>query len=231
MSDQSARASTAARSQPLLAIDSSTEQAGVGLYDGVRLGEIVWAAGRTQTATLLSQVHHLLTLHGVSASDLGAVAVTTGPGTFNGLRVGMAVAKGLMLGLDLPLLGVSTLAAAAMPHADMGRTVVAIVAAGRGRLVWAEYGDDQAGWSAVVPPRNGMVRELASQLAGLQQPIVTGELTPEEEAIVDAVPGVTLAPRSLRGRRPAAVISLAWDRYQAGEADDAARLEPLYLGR
>ena len=215
---------------PLLAIDSSTEQAAVGVFDGERGGELTWAAGRTQTATLLGQVHHLLSLHGLVAGDLGAVAVATGPGTFNGLRVGVSVAKGLVLGLGVPLLGVPTLAAAALPHADAARPVVPVVAAGRGRLVWAEYRYGPDGWGPAAPPRNGTVEELAAHLRAAEA-IVTGELTPEQEATVAAVPGITLAPRPLRLRRASAVAALAWDRFLAGEADDPATLEPVYLGR
>src|SRR5688500_3324814 len=92
----------------LLAIDSSTEQAGVALFDGARVGELTWHAGRAQTTSLLGQVHHLLDLHDLAVGDLGAVAVAVGPGTFNGLRVGLSVAKGLVLGLSVPLVGVPT---------------------------------------------------------------------------------------------------------------------------
>lgn len=217
--------------RPLLAIDSSTEQAGIGLFDGDRTAELSWAAGRTQTVTLLGQIHHLLTLHGLSASDLGAIAVATGPGAFNGLRVGMGVAKGLVLGLSVPILGVPTLAAAALPHADTGRPVVPVVAAGRGRIVWAEYRYGPDGWGPVAPPRNGTAEELAAHLFTTQTPIVTGELTSAQEVIVAAVPGIVLAPRPLRTRRPSALAALAWDRFQAGEFDDPTTLEPLYLGR
>ena len=221
-----------ATSRPLLAIDSSTEQAGVGLFDGVRLAEVTWAAGRTQTASLLDQVDRLLALHGVTVADLGAIAEAIGPGTFNGLRVGMGVAKGLMLGLGVPLLGVSTLAAAALPYAEAGRSVVAIVAAGRGRLVWAEYRDGPDGWGPEAGPHNSTIDELSAFLPGRPAgAIVTGELTPEQEAIVASVPGVTLVPAPLRARRPAAVAALAWARYRAGEADDPVTLEPVYLGR
>ncbi len=215
---------------PLLAIDSSTEQAGVGLFDGERAAELGWAAGRTQTSTLLAQVHHLLGLHGLAAADLGAIGVATGPGTFNGLRVGMGVAKGLVLGLGIPLVGVPTLAAAAFPHADGGRPVVPVVAAGRGRLVWAAYGYGPEGWGAVVPPRNGTIEELVAALDG-GDALVTGELTAEQAAAVGAVAGVALVPRPLRPRRALAVAALAWERFRAGEADDAAALEPVYLGR
>jgi len=216
--------------RPLLAIDSSTEQAGVGLFDGERGSELAWHAGRTQTATLLAQIHRLLGLHGLVAADLGAVAIATGPGTFNGLRVGMGIAKGLVLGLGVPLLGVPTLAAAALPHADAGRPVVPVVAAGRGRLVWAEYADGPAGWGAALPARNGTVEELIEHLHG-GEAVVTGELDPAQEAAVAAVPGVVLVPRPLRPRRPGAVAALAWDRHRAGEADDPASLEPVYAGR
>ena len=217
--------------RPLLAIDSSTEQAGVGLFDGVRAAELSWVAGRTQTASLLGQVHHLLTLCGLAAADLGAIAVATGPGTFNGLRVGIGVAKGLVLGLGVPLLGVPTLAAAALPYAAAGRPVVPVVAAGRGRLVWAEYRDGPDGWGPVAGPSNSTVEGLAAHLATTEQAIVTGELTPEQEAALVGFPSATLVPRPLRARRPVAVVALAWPRYQAGEADDPVALEPVYLGR
>ena len=218
--------------RPLLAIDSSTEQAGVALVDGGRVAELSWAAGRTQTASLLGQVHHLLGLHGLAAADLGAVAVATGPGTFNGLRVGVGVAKGLVLGLGVPLLGVPTLAAAAFPYAGAGLPVVPVVAAGRGRLVWAEYRGGPAGWDAAATPRNGTAEELVAHVAEMPVgAIVTGELTPEQEGLVAGVAGVTVPPRLLRARRPAAVAALAWVRLAAAETDDPAGLEPVYLSR
>lgn len=215
--------------RPLLAIDSSTEQAGLALYDGVRLAEVGWLAGRSQTTALLAEIHHLLELNGAGVRDLAAVAVATGPGTFNGLRVGVSVAKGLVLGLGLPLLGVPTLAAAAFPFLGR-RPVVPVVAAGRGRLVWAEYDGSGGQPRPVTPPRNGTVEELAGWLAGTAA-LVTGELTIEQEAVVAAVPGVTLIDRALRLRQPAALAALAWRRWSTDETDDAAGLEPTYLGR
>lgn len=221
--------------RPLLAIDSSTAQAGLALFDGSRVAELSWAAGRSQTTTLLAEIHHLLTLNGVTADDLAAVAVATGPGTFTGLRVGVSVAKGLVLGLGLPLLGVPTLAAAAFPLAAFagGRAVVPVVAAGRGRLVWAEYraGEErEQDWHLAVPPRNGTVAELTARLAAAPA-LVTGELSTEQETEVAGSPGSTLVPRALRPRRPAAIAAIAWGRLAAGERDDPVALEPTYVGR
>jgi tRNA threonylcarbamoyladenosine biosynthesis protein TsaB len=170
-------------------------------------------------------------LHDVGASEVAAIAVATGPGTFNGLRVGISVAKGLVLGLGVPLIGVPTLAVAALPFATAGRPVVPIVAAGRGRLVWATYRSGAAGWREAAAARNGTVEQLAEELADAGGAIVTGELDPTQEATVAAVPSVELPPRPLRVRRPAAVAAIAWARFRSGDHDDPVALEPVYLGR
>ena len=214
----------------LLAIDSATEQAGLALSDGERVAEVSWNAGRTQTVTLLGQVDRLLDLVGVPVGDLAAVAVSQGPGTFNGLRVGMAVAKGLVLATGAALVGVPTLDAAALPFATGGRPTLAVLAAGRGRLVWAAYGLRGDRWGQTAPPRNGLATELASEAAALGPgTVVTGELSPEQEASLIRSAAVTLPPRLLRTRRPAATAALAWDRLRAGDRDDPAALEPVYL--
>ena len=124
----------------LLAIDSSTDQAGIALFDGQRLAELSWIAGRTQTTSLLSEVDHLLKLQGVTLKDIAAIAVATGPGAFSGLRVGFGIAKGLSLARGIPLIGVPTLDATAYFWSIQESPVVAVVQAGRGRVVWAEYG-------------------------------------------------------------------------------------------
>lgn len=218
--------------RPLLAIDSSTDQAGLALYDGERTSELLWRAGRTQTVDLLAQLHRLLDLNGLSAADLGAVAVASGPGAFNSLRVGISIAKGLVLALGLPLLGVPTLDAAALPIRILGLPVVAIVAAGRGRLVWAEYSGADPTAPPTVPPANTTLDALVDHLrrrgAG---PVVTGELSPDQERRVAAIPGVTVPPPALRGRRPGAVAALAWERWRNGGLDDPIALEPAYAGR
>lgn len=214
----------------LLAIDSSTELAGVALFDGERCAELSWYAGREQTTTLLAQIDHLLTLSGAAIGDVAAVAVATGPGMFNGLRVGVGVAKGFVLGLGVALLGVSTLDVTAHPYAPFNRPVLAVVAAGRGRVVWAEYGDREGAWRQTTAPRNGTVADLSAHAEELGEGvIVAGELSPEQEAIVRAIDHAIVSPRPLRARRPAALADLAWHRFRAGDADDPVTLEPVYV--
>lgn len=214
----------------LLALDSSTEQAGVALFDGRRLSEVTWEAGRTQTASLLRQVDHLLGLQGVPPAGLTAIGVATGPGAFSGLRVGMGVAKGLVLALGIPLIGVPTLDAAVACVSHTGGAAVSVVAAGRGRLVWAAYGTVDGALRQIAPPRNGTPADLLADAAASAPGLtVTGELTEAQARDLAALPGVVVPPVTSRLRRPGALAGLAWDRFTRGDHDNAATLEPLYL--
>lgn len=214
----------------LLAIDSSTEQAGVALFDGHSVAELSWIAGRTQTTSLLNQIDHLLRLQAVTLDNIAAIAVAIGPGAFSGLRVGIGIAKGLCFARDLPLVGVPTLDAAALPFARARQTTIAVVQAGRGRLVWAVYSGGDADWRQTVSPVNGTPAELIDvcQAHGGAQ-TVTGELSEALANDLAAISRVVIPPPALRSRRPGAVADLAWTRFRRGETDDPASLAPLYL--
>lgn len=218
------------RGQPwLLAIDTSSEQAGVALTNDSLSAETVWFAGRDQTVTVLGEIDCLRRLVGIEVTDLAAIAVATGPGMFNSLRVGMSIAKGLVLGLDLPLIGVPTLDIAAYPYARFPGHVIATVAAGRGRLVWAVYGG-AAAWRLLEPPQNGTLDDLITAAQAIGDPLtITGELTAEQERALRAATQATVPPASARMRRPLALAEIAWQRLEAGDVDDPVNLEPVYL--
>lgn len=209
----------------LLAIDTSTEQAGLAVTNGGELAELSWRAGRDQTVSVLAQIDRLLDLAGIETRDLAAVAIASGPGMFNGLRVGMSLAKGLHLGSGVPLLGVSTLDVTAYPFLDLRRPVVAIVGAGRGRLVWQGYPDGDQ-------PENGTVDELAALLESCPGEIlVVGDLTDEQAERLAALPDVMVPVRAARQRRPAALAEIGWRRLINGERDDPVSLAPVYVHR
>lgn len=212
----------------LLAIDTSTEQAGLALTDGDLTAELSWPAGRTQTVTVLPQIEQLLDLCGVDRDALGAVAVAIGPGTFTGLRVGLALAKGFVLARDLPLIGVPTLDIAAAPYASTDSPVVVAVAAGRGRIVWAAYGHDE-GFGLRYGPVNTLGAELVDWLRDHPHTLVTGELSSALRGALHAAGHERIEEAALALRRPAALAAIGWCRWQDGEIDDAAMLEPVYL--
>ena len=85
----------------LLAIDTATAMSGLALFDGAVRAEAVWDAGRDHGAQLLPQLTLLCDHLRCRPADLTAIAVTLGPGSWSGLRVGLATAKGLALALDL----------------------------------------------------------------------------------------------------------------------------------
>jgi tRNA threonylcarbamoyl adenosine modification protein YeaZ len=94
----------------LLAIDTSTHYASVAVHDGQRLlAETTWLAEQEHTRTLLPSIDHALKLARVTLQQIDTVAVALGPGSFNGLRVGLSTAKGLCLARSLPLVGVPTM--------------------------------------------------------------------------------------------------------------------------
>ncbi len=222
---------TAPDQRPILAIDTSSDQGGIALYDGNRLSIRSWPAERTHTTTLLVEIHHLLDRDRVAADALAAIAIATGPGGFTGLRVGFGVAKGLHLATEVPLIGVSTLEATALPFAICGASIVATVAAGRGRLAWAHFAAQPRGLIETRPAHNGTVNELVTELQAGGAFIVTGELDAEQVHQISRVNGVSIPPQALRRRQPAAIAEIGWHRWIAGLIDDATALEPTYLSR
>src|ERR671910_2807739 len=143
--------------RPILSIDTSSSQGGIALYDGRTISTRSFPAERSHTTTLLSEIHHLLDRAEISVRELAAVAIATGPGTFTGLRVGFGVAKGFHLASGVPLIGIPTLEATALGVAICGIPVIAVVGAGRGRLVWARYDVSAEGLAQSRSPRNGTV--------------------------------------------------------------------------
>jgi tRNA threonylcarbamoyladenosine biosynthesis protein TsaB len=209
----------------LLAIDTSTEQASIALFNGRQVAELSWPAGREQTVSVLNQIDHLLTLNKLAISDLSSVAIATGPGMFNGLRVGMSVAKGLVFSASLALIGVPTLEAVALPHVTCGLPIVAVLTAGRGRLLWATSVEGRLG-----EPRNGTVEELLAEIAASESDLLLcGEISPENHAILARSPHTLMAALTSGACRAPSVAELAWRRFQAQDFDDPVSLEPTYL--
>ncbi|HET9015161.1 MAG TPA: tRNA (adenosine(37)-N6)-threonylcarbamoyltransferase complex dimerization subunit type 1 TsaB [Thermomicrobiaceae bacterium] len=211
----------------LLAIDTSTEVAGLALYDGDRISEMTWAAGRNQTATVLGEIQRLLAMNGRQARDVAAVGVATGPGSFNGLRVGMSVAKGLALGFGLPLVGVVTLDAVAYPHARARMPIRAFVAAGRGRVVYADYRHRNGRWVRQSEMRNAVLDQLAEGLT--ERTILVGEVPVDSAERLEEHALVTLPSPALRLRRPSYLAEIAYRRWQQGDVDRLEALEPVYV--
>jgi len=216
----------------ILAIDTATDTAGLALLDdALILAELNWRTRQNHSVELMPNLERLLKLVQLKMGDVSAIVVGRGPGSYNGLRVGVSSAKGLAYGLNLPLVGVSTLAQAAYPQRHRGLPVCVLYPAGRDEFVTASYRTEGDSLAEIQPER---LRKLAALCEEVTEPTVfTGEFTPETE---DFIRG-RLGPRAVivtpaeRLRRAAYLAALGMARLQAGERDDPAGLQPVYLRR
>lgn len=212
----------------LLAFDTSTTYASVALVDQNRLlGELTWDVGRHHSAELFGHVEWLLRTAVVAPSGLDGVAVATGPGSFNGVRVALTSAKSLAFSLGVPLYGHPTLDVIAWGHAWAGLPIWAILEAGRGQLYAARYAPatTAAGWRPDTDYTVATPAELAARVEGTA--IFAGELRAETRSLLASTLGARarFAPAS-EVRRAAWLAELALARESA---DDLLAIEPLYL--
>lgn len=213
----------------LLAIDTSTSLTGLALCnERGPLAECVWESRRNHTAQLLPQLDMLLRHVGAERSELTAVGVALGPGSWSGLRVGLSIAKGLVLAGGLALLGVDTLELLAYQHARPDLALVPLIRLGRERFAAAEFR------LGSLLERRGAARntELGELCATLEGPaLFCGDLDDEARATIQGLIGerAHFPSPAANLRRPAFLAELAWQRLAAGERDDLVTLEPLYL--
>lgn len=213
----------------LLAIDSSTRSSGVALYDGVQVRyERAWHSGQFHSVELAPAIQQALQDAALTPRDLTVIAVAIGPGSYTGLRIGLALAKGLAFAGGLPLVAVPTLdvLAAGQPVANM--PMAAVLQAGRGRLAVGWYQAGEGGWTLAGAPELVTAAELAERI---QKPTyVCGELTEEDRNTVGRkYKNAVLASPAWCLRRPSVLAELGWARWQAGQLADPAGLGPLYL--
>ncbi len=212
----------------LLAIDSATRTIGLGLHDGSQvLAEVTWISRGHHTQELAPEIGLLLRRAGVTAGALTAVAVAQGPGSFNGLRIGMAVAKGLALANRLPLVGVPTLDIVALGQPLRDGNLLALIEAGRGRWAGLWYKSDRRGWTPVGEPRVLTWEQVLEQIEAPTH--VCGELGPRERESLAANARVSVAAPSQCVRRPGFLAELAWGRLRGAKPTEAADLTPIYL--
>ncbi|NMC14464.1 MAG: tRNA (adenosine(37)-N6)-threonylcarbamoyltransferase complex dimerization subunit type 1 TsaB [Chloroflexi bacterium] len=213
----------------ILAIDTSTRLVGLALYDGAKvLAESTWESRDFHTVELAPAVEDMLKRAQLSAADLGAVAVAIGPGSFTGLRIGLALAKGLALALCIPLIGVPTLdiVAAAQPLCDL--PLAAVLRAGRGRLATGWYENENNKWKLSAKIQVFTAQTLCEKITS--PAVVCGELNAaERQVFFETNPHVIVASPAQSLRRPSILAEIGWQRWQANQVDDPASLSPIYL--
>jgi tRNA threonylcarbamoyladenosine biosynthesis protein TsaB len=217
----------------LLAIDTSGKQGSIALAQAkeqpaggfndasVELIETVELSGGTFSAQLIPQIAALLSGHGFTKQDVGAFAVVSGPGSFTGLRVGLAAVKALAEVLAKPIAAVSLLEVCVFASGAQGK-IMALLDAGRGDVYVGEY---------VIPVDAG--RPPRESILGLDEFLDRAKgwtLVTPDPTIAAAVEAVGLSPQLLP-INAASVARLGWRKVRSGETVTPEALDANYIRR
>jgi tRNA threonylcarbamoyladenosine biosynthesis protein TsaB len=213
----------------LLALDTSTRTAGIALYDGIQvLSEYVWTSKNNQSVELAPAIVEMMMKSGVKAGQLTALAVALGPGSFTGLRISLALAKGIAYVNHVPIIGVPSLDILAAAQPLRKEPMAAVLHAGRGRLAVGWYHVEAGEWKTTKKSETLTPLELNQRIHG--PTLVCGELNEDEKRLLARKrKSVILASPAQSVRRPAYLAELGWRRFQAGKIDNPATLTPIYL--
>lgn len=214
----------------ILAIDTATRWLGMALHDGTAVvAETGWRCLNNHTIELTPNLQELMRRANVSATDLAGIAVAVGPGSYTGLRVGLALAKGLALANQTPLLGIGTLDIVAAAFGPFPGQLWIVAEAGRTRICGAPYEwENGRGWQTSETPIIASWDELLHRLEG--RVTFAGEITAQAARQIKATKKTfQIAPPAAAVRRAGYLAELGWRRLRAGDMDDAQTLAPIYL--
>ena len=217
----------------LLALETAADVCGVALHDGQSVvAEASLHVARRHSAALLPLCRSLLDASGRSVSDVTAVAVSAGPGSYTGLRIGASTAKGLCTASGAALVAVPTLdalASQAVPHADAGSTIVAALPSRRGEVYAAAYRIQGGQLKALHPSGSLTLDALPADWLGHAE--ASSFVGPAARTLAEAfgLAGAPVLSTDLVRPSATAVARLGAELLARGETADVAAFEPDYL--
>ena len=216
----------------ILAFETSAKAGSVALLDEKKLlGESYQNTGLTHSQTLMVMAEDLLKQCGKAVSDITAVAVAEGPGSFTGVRIGVAAAKGFAWGGRLPCYGVSTLEAMAESLGVYQGYVCPCMDARRSQVYNALFYVNCGEIQRVKEDRAIALADLAEELKTLDGPIfLVGDGSNLTYNTLSAeIPSLVLPPEHRMHQRATGVAILAAKKITVGETGDGNALTPNYL--
>ena len=212
----------------ILAIDTSTARLGIAVFNGTEvLAEHCWSSPNRHTVSLAPAVEELLANLEIDKKKLKALAVALGPGSFTSLRVGLSYAKGVSLGLGIPVIGVPTLDVEASQQALAEMPLCAFLQAGRGKLAASFYEIRRGRWTS-----DGNVEVYTPETLSekIQEPtLLTGEFDADMRAVFRKNRNIKMSGPASSLRRAGYLAELGWRIFEKGEYPPVASLSPIYL--
>lgn len=216
----------------ILAIDSSATAASAALCeDELVLGESFLHTAKTHSQTLLPMTERLLTACDTMPTALDLFAVTTGPGSFTGLRIAIAAVKGMAMAAEKPCVGVSSLLALACGLRGFSGVAAAVMDARCGQVYTAVFELRGGGVTRRTEDMAISIEQLGEMLAGEKKDVfLVGDGAQLcYNNLLDRLPTLRLAPEHLRYCRASSVAFAALEQYRLSGAVSAGELLPGYL--
>jgi tRNA threonylcarbamoyl adenosine modification protein YeaZ len=214
-----------------LAIDTSTDTAGLAIIcDGIILSQESWCCRQNHSVELLPRLARMLQALQLEAKDLRGIIAARGPGSFNGLRVGLGTAKGLAFSLGIPIAGISTLEAEAYRYASSCLPICALINAGRSEVACAVYRMKDGKWSLMLPENINTIEGVCAEtheptlFCGEPTTAISSQL---KQCLGDkaVIPGIAASER---------IVSLAMlgeKKFMSNDIENTVSLQPIYLRR
>lgn len=217
----------------VLAFDSCAKAASAAVTDGERLlGEYTIDNGLTQSELLLPMAENLLKSLGLTVSDIDLFGVSVGPGSFTGVRIGVALVKGLAFGTDKPTSPVSTIEALAENLAGVEGIIVPCMDARRGQVYCGIFSSSGGGIKRLTEDMALPVDELYKMLgeyADLPIYIVGDGYKGTRDRLAELGLPVRVTPEGLVRESGYSVARVALRMYESGLSVPARELAPTYL--
>ena len=216
----------------LLAFETSAKAASVALFDGENLlGEQYQNTGLTHSQTLMVMAEDLLRQCGKAPADVEAVAVANGPGSFTGVRIGAAAAKGFAWGREIPLYGVSTLEAMALGLGVHQGYVCPVMDARRSQVYNALFYVNQGNVQRIASDRAIALDDLKNELKNCKESVfLVGDGSNLcYNCLLEEVSNLVLPPEHKLHQRAVGVGLAALAMIHRNESTDAAAITPNYL--
>ncbi len=214
------------RAAAMLAIDTCTRRASIALRDGHQVrAELTWECERAETATVSARIQDLCASSHIDPAALGAVAVAIGPGSFTGVRCGLAIAKGIALALEIPIFGVNAFDVIVNAQPAMRIPLLAVLEIGRQRVAACPY---QLMGGKLLTGEWKLMNWSDLNAAIFEPTWICGDLTAGLQAALAHNPSARMASAPLNMRRASHVAELAYRRWLNGDVDDVMTLTAIY---
>lgn len=210
----------------IFGIDTCCAAATSAIFDGEKLiAQTVINHKKTHSQKIMPQIESLFSLSELSVNDIDAFAAAVGPGSFTGVRIGVATVKGMAQALDKPCIPVSTLEALAYPLSSFDGIVCPILDARREQVYNALFKNGKR----LCSDRALALSELLSELKGEKVIFLGDGVFPYKEEILKVKPDANFAPAVLNMNLAGCVCALAYEKHQKGETVSASELIPSYV--